>query len=144
MQPTIDFYLLAQPEKQDKFLYACRVIEKAYLRNHVIFIYCENQADAESLDEMLWTFKEESFIPHNLQGEGPEPPPPVQIGYGDEPRNYQDILINLSSEVPSFFKRFKRIIEVVTEDNADKDQSRSRYRQYRNNQCSIKTHSIKA
>ena len=144
MQPTIDFYLLAQPDKKDKFLYACRIIEKAYLRNHVIFIYCENQADAETLDEMLWTFKEDSFIPHNLQGEGPEPPPPVQIGFGDEPRNFQDILINLSNEVPGFYSRFKRIIEVVSEDHDDKELSRTRYRHYRTSQCNIKTHHINA
>ena len=129
---------------QDKFLYACRIIEKAYIRHHRVFVYADNKADAEAMDELLWTFKEDSFIPHNLQGEGPEPPPPIQIGFNDEPRGFDDVLVNLSSNSPRFYHRFKRIIEIVIDHEADKTASRSRYRFYKNQQCVIKTHQIES
>lgn len=143
MKPIrVDFYLLANSDKQARWLIACRLLEKAYLRGHRAFVYCDNQQDAETLDELLWTFKDNSFIPHNLQGEGPEPPPPVQIGYGDEPRGFNDILFNLATQIPIFYPRFRRVIEIVPNDDSAKELSRSHYREYRAKQCELQTHEI--
>lgn len=141
MSHRVDFYLLNKAA-DDKWLYACRLLEKAYRLGHRVFVFCDNQQNAEHLDELLWTYKDNSFIPHNLQGEGPEPPPPVQIGYQAEPRGFNDILLNLSSTVPAFFSRFNRIIEIVPEDEQSKEISRENYRTYRNAQCKIQTHQI--
>ena len=143
MQPLrVDFYLLQENEPQHTWLVICRLIEKAYKRGHHIFVFCENQQDAEHLDELLWTFKEDSFIPHNLQGEGPEPAPAVQIGYGPEPRGFNDILINLANTVPNFLSRFKRAIEIVPANESAKSISRDHYRHYRGLQCDLHTHTI--
>lgn len=138
----VDFYLLAKGSEQAQVLLACRLLEKAYIRGHRVFVYCKNQQEAETLDELLWTFKDNSFIPHNLQGEGPEPPPPIQIGYKEEPRGFNDILLNLHSEIPSFYSRFKRIIEIISNDESEKEQGRNRYREYRLKQCELQTHEI--
>lgn len=138
----IDFYLLNSPEDNDRWLLACRLLEKAYLRGHRVFVFCGSQQEAHRIDELLWTFKDNSFIPHNLQGEGPEPPPPVQIGYQTEPRGFNDILLNLSHEIPAFYSRFRRIMEIVINDDIAKDFSRKHYREYRARQCEIHTHEI--
>ncbi|KTD32819.1 DNA polymerase III subunit chi [Legionella nautarum] len=138
----VDFYLLANNDEQAKCLLACRLLEKAYLRGHRVFVYCNNQQEAETLDELLWTFKDNSFIPHNLQGEGPEPPPPIQIGYRDEPRGFNDILLNLATEIPGFYPRFRRVIEIVSNDEAAKELSRAHYREYRAKHCELQTHEI--
>ncbi|AHE66415.1 DNA polymerase III subunit chi [Legionella oakridgensis] len=140
----IDFYLSNNKQPMAHWMLACRLLEKAYLREHRVFVFCEHQQDAERLDELLWTYKDDSFIPHNLQGEGPEPPPPIQIGYKteSEPRGYNDILLNLATTIPSFFSRFRRIMEIVASDDAAKEISRDHYRTYRNQQCDIHTHSI--
>lgn len=142
MSPRVDFYLLNNNDPQASWLLACRLLEKAYLRGHRIFVYCNNQSQAEKLDELLWTFKDDSFIPHNLQGEGPEPPPPVQIGYQQEPRGFNDILLNMADEIPPFYTRFKRIMELVANDEASKELSRLHYREYRKKQCELHTHAI--
>ena len=97
----VDFYLLASDQPDARWLVACRLLEKAYYKGHKVYVFCDNQQDAEYLDELLWTFRDDSFIPHNLQGEGPEPPPPIQIGYDQEPRGFNDILLNMSQH-PSF------------------------------------------
>lgn len=140
----VDFYLLNGSEADEASLLVCRLLEKAYLRGHRVFVYCTNQQEAEKLDELLWTFKDNSFIPHNLQGEGPEPPPPIQIGYQDEPRGFNDILINLDSEIPKFYNRFRRVIEIVANNETAKTLSRAHYREYRANQCELTTHEIAA
>lgn len=138
----VDFYLLSSNEQQAQWLLACRLLEKAYLRGHRVFVFCNNQQEAELLDELLWTFKDNSFIPHNLQGEGPEPPPAIQIGYQDEPRGFNDILLNLAVETPNFFTRFRRVMEIVPNQDDAKEKSRARYREYRNQRCELKTHNM--
>ena len=138
----IDFYLLQDESEDSRNLFICRLLEKAYLKGHKIFVFCDTQKEAYQLDELLWTFKENSFIPHNLQGEGPEPPPPIQIGFQQEPRGYNDILINLSEKIPSFYQRFQRIIEIVSSEETAKELSRSHYRQYKHHNHEIIVHSI--
>lgn len=138
----VDFYLLASDQNDTRWLVACRLLEKAYAKGHKVYVLCNNKQDAELLDELLWTFKEDSFIPHNLQGEGPEPPPPIQIGYEQEPRGFNDILLNLSNSIPSFYARFKRIMELVINVETEKEKSRAHYRDYRAKNCELHTHQI--
>lgn len=141
----IDFYLLTDVTPEAKWLLACRVLEKAYRQGHQVFVYCSHLSEAEHLDELLWTYKADSFVPHHLQGEGPEPAPPIQIGYAEEPRGFHDILLNLASTVPAFYNRFKRVIEIVpAEDEQAKTQSRDHFRSYRQAGYSPTTHTISA
>lgn len=138
----IDFYLLSDDKPDAHWFIACRLLEKAYLKGHQVFVYCDNQNDAELLDELLWTFKPDSFIPHNLEGEGPEPPPPIQIGYNKEPRGFNEILLNASTQIPPFYKKFKRVIELVAPNEQAKERSRQHYKTYRAQGCELFTHSI--
>lgn len=139
----VDFYLLEDSEPQTVWHVACRLLEKAYQRGHRVFVYCDNQSEAEHLDELLWTYKDDSFIPHNLQGEGPEPPPAVQIGYASEPRGFSDILLNMSATIPSWTSRFRRIMEVVSAQDSAKNISRAHYREYRAKHYILHTHALK-
>ena len=141
-QIRVDFYLLKSIEPQAHLLLACRLLEKAYQRGHRVFVYCDSQKNAEALDELLWTYKDDSFIPHNLQGEGPEPPPAIQIGYGDEPRGFNDILLNMAPTIPPYFSCFRRVMEVVAANDTAKEIGRNHYREYRANQCALHTHPI--
>ena len=151
----VDFYLLppeetasdsdnvnTAPINDRKAFFACRLIEQAYLRGHKMFVYCNNKQDAERLDELLWTFKEDSFIPHNLQGEGPDAPPPIQLGYDQEPQGFSDILLNLADTIPVFFRRFQRVMEIVPHEEKAKELSRLHYQTYRAKGCLLKTHQL--
>lgn len=141
-QIRVDFYLLTSTQDNARWLVACRLLEKAYAKGHRVYVLCNHKQDAEFLDELLWTFKEDSFIPHNLQGEGPEPPPPIQIGYEREPRGFNDILLNLANYIPSFYPKFKRVMELVVNAEVEKEQSRLRYKDYRAKGCELHTHQI--
>jgi DNA polymerase-3 subunit chi len=143
MQPIrVDFYLLASNQPDARSLLACRLLEKAYLKGHRIYVQCSNQQEAHDLDELLWTFRDDAFIPHNLQGEGPEPPPPVQIGFDKEPRGFNDILLNLANDIPAFHNKFKRIIELVINIELEKEKSRAHYKEYRSKGYTLQTHEI--
>jgi len=140
----IDFYLLNDSDPDASLLFACRLLEKAYLRGHRVFVYCSNHDDAIRIDEYLWTFKDDSFVPHNLQGEGPMPPPAVQIGFDAEPRGFNDILLNMSAIIPPFYARFRRIMQVVAAEESAKEISRMQYKAYRKLGFKIETHEILA
>lgn len=138
----IDFYILNSSEEQADWLFACKLIEKAYELGHQIYVLCDDLDQAHAFDELLWSFNPDSFIPHHIQGEGPKPPPPVQIGYSKETPASRDILINLSANIPDYFKGFKRICEIVGQKEDKKNTKREHYKFYQGHQYKIDTHKV--
>jgi len=138
--PKIDFYILSNDSEQLHFV--CRLIEKDYKKQHRIFIHTDTIQMAHQVDELLWTYRDDSFLPHNLYGEGPTPAPPIQIGCNTVPQHHHDILINLSLEVPAFYQQFNRILEIVPHTIDHKNQARAHYKFYRNAGLTIETHSL--
>jgi DNA polymerase-3 subunit chi len=100
-----------------------------------------------SLDADLWTFSPVEFIAH-CQAEGAEPQmlaaSPVVLA--DAPRSapHQEVLVNLGSGVPEGFERFERLIEVVTPDDGDRVQARSRWKHYADRGYAITRHDLAA
>ncbi len=140
--PKIDFYIIPESDAKTRLLFACRLIEKAYQNKHRIYIHTENQQEAHQLDELLWTYREDSFLPHNLYGEGPDPAPPIQIGYSVVPEKQRDILLNLNKQVPEFFTNFNRVLEIVSSDATLQAISREHYRYYKTQGHEINTHKL--
>ena len=124
----IDFYILASAKPQAAELFACRLAEKAYAQDHRIFIRTRSRAQAESLDELLWTFRQSSFLPHGLVGGEDEP---ILLGDTVTAEVTHDLLINLSDELPPHWERFRRLAEVVEPEPALLAQARERFRFYR-------------
>lgn len=140
--PTIDFYLLPEADGIKRLQFACRLIEKAYKQKHRIYIHAEDRAMAHQLNDMLWTYRDDSFLPHNLYGDNGTPPPPIQMGYDVIPENHHDILMNLHSHVPLFHSQFTRVLELIANQATAQETGRERYRFYRSKQLDIKTHSL--
>jgi len=93
---------------------AARLADKAYAQGHNIYINATDKPQAQALNELLWSFRPASFMPHALAGE--EQSEQIAIGWGQDPGKHSDLLINLQLEIPSFFSRFARVAEVVTQD----------------------------
>ena len=142
--PKIDFYILSETTEKAGLLFACRLIEKAYKQNFSIYIHTQQAASAYALDELLWTYRDDSFLPHNLLGEELNPPPPIQIGFASAPQKPRDILINLSEEVPVFYSQFSRVLELVINTPDEQQKGRLRYRVYREAQHAIQTHKLES
>lgn len=126
----IDFYILPDINPRSRLPFACRLIDKAYRLGHKVFIQAA-EADAYEMDELLWQHQPESFLPHNLLGEGPNTSPPIQIGYGQSSGNHRDVLVNLTGSVPTFYNQFNRVAEIVTQDDTTKQASRINFKYYR-------------
>ncbi len=52
------------------------------------------------------------------------------------------MLINLAADVPDFFSRYERVAEVVDGNSARREQSRERYRFYRDRGYKLNTHQV--
>lgn len=98
------------------------------------------QADAERLDELLWTYRDGSFVPHDLADNDSDAP--ITIGYGESKVEPRDLLITLCDDIPSFADTFPRVAELVTSDDDCRSKSRQRYAIYRDQGHKIETHNI--
>ena len=137
----VDFYILAQGSPEST---ACKIVEKAYQLGNRIYIHTESAQQAKHLDELLWTFRDGSFVPHEQYQPGTPSESPVQIGCHDAPETDSEVLINLSTEVPLFFSRFLRVAELIGADPTAKTQGRDRFRFYRDRGYTIDTHNLPA
>ena len=136
----VDFYIL-EGHADNAELFACRLVEKAFGQGHRIYIHVGDAQAAERTDQLLWTFRAGSFVPHGRQG-GEDDGTPVQIGFGGEPVGHDDVLVNLNAEVPPFFSRFQRVVELVSGDEENRRIARERYRFYRDRGYELETHTI--
>ena len=138
----IDFYVVAPHGRGNRFLLACRVADKARRAGHRVMIHTPSVEEARHMDRLLWTFNDQSFVPHARLGEGDPAINPILIGDGADAHEEQDVLINLGMEVPAFFGRFQRLAECVDNDQAVRHASRERYRFYRDRGYPLELHEI--
>lgn len=94
------------------------------------------------MDRLLWTFNEQSFAPHALLGKGEPELNPIQIGDASTATGEHDVLINLATDVPTFFSRFQRLAECVDNEEVIRNASRERYRFYRDRGYPLELHEI--
>lgn len=138
----VDFYVLKQAGVQARDVFACRLAEKAYRLDNRVHIHTASSSDAARLDDLLWTFRDGSFVPHRVVGASDDDESPVTIGFGDTPPPSSDLLINLSDDVPEMAASFARIAELVTSDDDSRRMSRQRFAAYRDNGDEIDTHKL--
>ncbi|MBL4909378.1 MAG: DNA polymerase III subunit chi [Alteromonadaceae bacterium] len=144
MQKQATFFLLdkhsSNKSPTDLLLFCvCQQAAIAYRQQQKVFIYTQNQTQAHNVDELLWAFDADSFVPHNLIGEGPNYGSPVEISW-QAPSNRRSVLINLTDTVPPFAAQFNRVIDFVPIDETLKQQARQRYRAYQQLAFAVKMH----
>lgn len=128
--PQIDFYISQAPALDQRLLLACRLADKAFRSGHSVYLHCGDAAQAQRLDELLWSFQPSSFVPHALLDAADEPMP-VRIGFGARRWNNRDVLINLDTQVPENFAEYARVLEVVVQDAQILDVTRQHWRHYK-------------
>ena len=139
----IDFYVLEQAEPAARLRLACRLMEKALQHRHRVHALTTDERDAHDLDELLWTFRAESFVPHALDTNSAARDVPVTIGWNEQAAGHDaDLLINLTPTVPPCFDTYQRVIEIVDASDDGRRDGRERFRFYRENGLEPQTHRI--
>ena len=140
--PRVDFYLLSGQGPEERERVACRLAEKAWQLGHRVFIHTGTAFAANAMDNLLWTFRQDSFVPHSIDAGNTHAKEPILIGAGAAPAEDLDVLINLSDTVPGFAMVSERVAELIASDDDSKRAGRERYRHYRAQGCELLSHDI--
>jgi DNA polymerase-3 subunit chi len=126
---NITFYILEDVDLLRAQSYLCNKIETIYARDKNIYIHTSSLDEAKLLDDALWTYRADSFIPHHIRAVDESTSSPIEIGFNPMPDNHS---------------QFSDIIEIVAPDATKQAEARERYKQYRQKGFSITTHKLKA
>jgi DNA polymerase III subunit chi len=144
MTERVDFYVLKSSTARQRWNFACRLTEKAYLRDLTVVVLSDSVADADTMDELLWTFNERSFIPHALHRDDQPFDPATPVHLTPELRGVEkaDLLVNLSGRLPGGLERFARIAEIIDADDERRRLGRERFKAYRDLKLPLETHQL--
>jgi len=124
--------VLEGSDARARWRYACQEIEKAFLAEERVLVWLDNEADVAAFDDLLWTFADRSFIPHEpLSPESDWEESPVLLSAGREPPSAPQTIVNLAMGAPPDLERVSRLVEIIDADPARRQAGRERFKQYR-------------
>lgn len=144
---SVDFYVLASTDARERLRLACRLAEKAYLSSARVLVWSDDAAELSAFDDLLWTFADRSFVPHEPYREAGQwqEVPVLLSGPNDAaPSAPFDVLLNLGAAVPDFAACAERILEIIDADEHRRQAGRARFRSYRERGLASQTHHIHA
>ena len=124
---------------EDKLQKLAELSEKAIAKNVKLLMFVQNNEAATEIQQYLWSLPQQ-FLPNSLASDASASLMPIIIDWQDEHLLHDEVLINLQHPQPVFFSRFRRLIEIVGVDEADKAQARIRYKFYRDRGYEIKSY----
>jgi DNA polymerase III subunit chi len=139
----VDFYILEDPSSSARLKLACKLAEKAYLASQSVLVWHTDPAELKALDDMLWTFSDGSFVPHDTLTGGAAPEAPVLLSSGVAPPANVDIIINLAADLPACLSRTRRVAEIIDGDDARRRAGRARFKAYRELGVQPASHNIR-
>ena len=128
--PRADFYLIDKPRfRDDPLLLVCELAKRAFERGQPALILARSIDQAEQLDEKLWEFDADAFVPHQIAGDDDDAITPVLIVSPETSTADRPLVINLREDcAPGLFER---VLEVVPADENERLGSRNRWKTYK-------------
>jgi DNA polymerase-3 subunit chi len=136
----VDFYIHDSLSQLAQNVLMCRITEKAWKKNHKIFVRCLNEKSVKEMDDLMWSFSAESFVPHECQSENHTAP--IIIGDKLSEAIKSDLLVNLGEDVPTTVSKFQRVVEPTGYDESSRNSARVKYKYYQDRGFPIFTHKI--
>jgi DNA polymerase-3 subunit chi len=129
--PRADFYLIAKPRFLDKpLLLVCELARKACDSGQPMLILSTSMIQAEALDELLWEFDPDAYVPHQIAGiDEDDDLAPVLIVPPELQAPMRPLVLNLRAEVVE--SGFERVLEVVPADDSARGPLRERWKRYK-------------
>jgi len=138
----VDFYILKDKAPQAGMQFACRLAEKIFKDGHQVYINTTSGQQLKQLDDLLWTFRQGSFLPHAVCTSNKPEATPILLGHAIEPEGPSDVLVNLAEDIPAFFSRFSRVTELVSGDDTQREMARTRYKFYKDRGYTVRSHQL--
>ncbi len=136
-----DFYLIQKERfREEPLLLVCELARKAHDANLWTLVLVRDEEQAERLDELLWEFDENAYIPHQLAGDDEDELAPVLIATPDSDTPMRPVVINLRDAPVA--GSFERVLEVVPADDSARGPLRERWKQYQARGLELKKHDM--
>jgi DNA polymerase III subunit chi len=136
-----DFYLIDKPRfRDDPLRLVCELVKKAYLAEQPTLILARSAEQADALDEKLWEFDDDAFIPHQLAGDEDDAVTAVVIAAPGIATPDRPLVVNLRDECAP--GTFERVLEVVAADPAEREGSRERWSEYKRRGYEVNKHEM--
>lgn len=129
--PRADFYLIDKDRfRAQPLLLVCELARKAYAASQPLLVLARDSAQAEALDDLLWSFDPDEYLPHQIAGEDAEEDAlcPILIATPDMDIAARPLLLNLRDQAPT--GHFDRVLEVVPADPSARGPLRERWKHY--------------
>jgi len=143
--PRADFYLIQKPRfREEPLLLVCELARKAHEAGLPTLIFARDAAQAEQLDDLLWSFDPDAFIPHQIAGaegqDDDEEEADVLIVAPGAEAAMRGLVINLRDEPVQ--GSLDRVLEVVPADESARGPLRERWKQYQARGFDLKKHDM--
>tara|TARA_B100002019_G_C21193815_1_gene560302 strand:+ start:65 stop:490 length:426 start_codon:yes stop_codon:yes gene_type:complete len=135
----VDFYVYELSDYQFYQRLVCNLVEEAYNQENNILLLCENEESCETLDELLWTFKDVSFIPHEKKLNNKILTQHINL----TKKKHSLILMNLTYSFPDFLETHDRVIEMSGYDEDSRQKARLNFKRYKTMNFEINSVPIK-
>jgi DNA polymerase-3 subunit chi len=123
----------------DKLAKATELCERAVAKGRQLTVFTQDDAMSNSLQQKLWQHSPASFLPSAHPQDDASAYAPIVLDAVGSHLIQDDILINLKTEHPPFFSRFRYLVELVGNDEDDKVAARQRYKFYRDRGYQVKS-----
>ena len=140
--PRADFYLIDKPRfREQPLLLVCELAKRGYAANLSILVLARDAAQAEAIDDLMWSFDPDEYLPHQIAGmdEGDDDTP-ILIATPDMDIPARPMLLNLRDAAPT--GSFERVLEVVPADDSARGPLRERWKQYQARGLEVKKYDM--
>ncbi|MDT8895386.1 DNA polymerase III subunit chi [Halomonas sp. I1] len=140
----VDFYILPDTTLDARLDFACRLAETIINKGYRLHLHVEDEAMARTLDDRLWSFRPDAYLPHALLGSEQADSVPATIGWQapapDETGT--QALLNLHPDIPEWFSRFERVAEIINQHQAVLTAKRDCWQTYKKRGYPVKAHQL--
>jgi DNA polymerase-3 subunit chi len=134
---AVRFYTLSDVAVTARLKKVCALTDQAFRDGEKVLVWLQDAAALEQFDNLLWTYGDRTFVPHEPLGGDPAAcEAPVQLHAGAQLpaaalTGYFTTLVMLREQAAPETLRFDCVIEVVDAEPACRAAGRARFRFYR-------------
>lgn len=133
MTHRVDFYIIKQ-NHQGMLNFLAKLVDEIYSLSKTVLIWSHSHDESHILNDFLWSFQDDSFLPHEILIDQNAMMSPVVISTTFIKK---DVVINMPGQTGMNSEPIDRIIELVYDDEHIRIQGRVKYRRYKDRGCQI-------
>lgn len=113
---NISFYHLTSTPMQRALP---KLLEKIVGSGHRALVVTSSEAETEQLNQLLWTYEQDSFLTHGSMKDGRAEDQPILLSTEERPVNKANMLLITNGQVAGQPEQFERVLDMFDGNNAE-------------------------